>query len=90
MALGFSSGLLTGLQQYGQGEGIPADPRQRDAMQAAGVTNPLLQQFGRGLGGMFGVLRHVVLLLFNRLKIKHKSLHKKKQKLKHKACYYPR
>jgi hypothetical protein len=55
MALGFSSGLLTGLQQYGQGGGIPADPRQRDAMQAAGVTNPLLQQFGRGLGGMFGV-----------------------------------
>jgi hypothetical protein len=55
MALGFSSGLLTGLQQYGQGGGaIPADPRQRDAMQAAGVTNPLLQQFGRGLGGMLG------------------------------------
>ena len=55
MALKFSSGLLTGLQQYGQGGGaIPADPRQRDAMQAAGVTNPLLQQFGRGLGGMLG------------------------------------
>jgi hypothetical protein len=54
MALRFSSGLLTGLQQYGQGEGIPADPKQRDAMQAAGVTNPLLQQFGRGLGGMLG------------------------------------
>lgn len=55
MALEFSSGLLTGLQQYGQGGGaIPADPRQRDAMQAAGVTNPLLQQFGRGLGGMLG------------------------------------
>ena len=55
MALRFSSGLLTGLQQYGQGGGaIPADPRQRDAMQAAGVTNPLLQQFGRGLGGMLG------------------------------------
>jgi hypothetical protein len=56
MALGFSSGLLTGLQQYGQGGGaIPADPRQRDAMQAAGVTNPLLQQFGKSIGGMFGV-----------------------------------
>jgi hypothetical protein len=54
MALRFSSGLLTGLQQYGQGGGIPADPKQRDAMQAAGVTNPLLQQFGRGLGGMLG------------------------------------
>jgi hypothetical protein len=55
MALRFSSGLLTGLQQYGQGGGIPADPRQRDLMQAAGVTNPLLQQFGKSVGGMFGV-----------------------------------
>jgi hypothetical protein len=55
MALRFSSGLLSGLQQYGQGGGaIPADPRQRNAMQAAGVTNPLLQQFGQGLGGMLG------------------------------------
>ena len=55
MALGFSSGLLTGLQQYGQGGGaIPADPRQRNAMQAAGVTNPLLQRFGMGLGGILG------------------------------------
>lgn len=56
MALGFSSGLLTGLQTFGQGGGaIPADPRQRDLMQAAGVTNPLLQQFGKSLGGLFGV-----------------------------------
>ena len=55
MALRFSSGLLTGLQQYGQGGGIPADPRQRDLMQAAGVTNPLLQQFGKSVGGLFGV-----------------------------------
>ena len=54
MALRFSSGLLTGLQQYGQGGGVPSDPRQRNAMQAAGVTNPLLQQFGMGLGGMLG------------------------------------
>ena len=55
MALGFSSGLLTGLQQYGQGGGaIPTDPRQRNAMQAAGVTNPLLQRFGMGLGGLLG------------------------------------
>ena len=55
MALGFSSGLLTGLQTFGQGGGaIPADPRQRNAMQAAGVTNPLLQRFGQGLGGMLG------------------------------------
>jgi len=55
MALGFSSGLLTGLQTFGQGGGVPADPRQRDLMQAVGVTNPLLQQFGKSLGGMFGV-----------------------------------
>lgn len=56
MALRFSSGLLTGLQQFGQGGGaIPADPRQRDLMQAAGVTNPLLQQFGKSVGGLFGV-----------------------------------
>lgn len=54
MALRFSSGLLTGLQQYGQGGAIPSDPRQRNAMQAAGVTNPLLQQFGQSLGGMLG------------------------------------
>jgi len=55
MALGFSSGLLSGLQNFGQGGGnIPADPRQRNAMQAAGVTNPLLQQFGMGLGGILG------------------------------------
>jgi glutaredoxin-related protein len=56
MALNFSSGLLTGLQTFGQGGGaIPADPRQRDLMQAAGVTNPLLQQFGKSVGGLFGV-----------------------------------
>ena len=56
MALRFSSGLLTGLQQYGQGGGaIPSDPNQRNLMQAAGVTNPLLQQFGQSLGGLFGV-----------------------------------
>ena len=55
MALRFSQGLLTGLQQFGQGGGIPTDPRQRNLMQAAGVTNPLLQQFGQSLGGMFGV-----------------------------------
>jgi hypothetical protein len=55
MALGFSSGLLSGLQNFGQGGGnIPTDPRQRNTMQAAGVTNPLLQQFGMGLGGLFG------------------------------------
>ena len=55
MALRFSQGLLTGLETYGQGGGIAADPRQRDLMQAAGVTNPLLQQFGKSVGGLFGV-----------------------------------
>ena len=54
MALGFSQGLLTGLQTFGQGGTVPADPRQRNAMQAAGVTNPLLQRFGMGLGGILG------------------------------------
>lgn len=54
MALSFSSGLLTGLRNYGQGGALPADPRQRNAMQAAGVTNPLLQQFGQSLGGLLG------------------------------------
>lgn len=55
MALGFSGGLLTGLQQFGQGGGaMPSDPRQRNAIQAAGVTNPLLQRFGMGLGGILG------------------------------------
>ena len=33
---------------------VPADPRQQNAMQAAGVTNPLLQQFGRSVAGLFG------------------------------------
>lgn len=55
MALRFSQGLLTGLQQFGQGGGVPTDPNQRNLMQSAGVTNPLLQQFGQSLGGMFGV-----------------------------------
>lgn len=55
MALGFSSGLLTGLQTAGQGGVMPSDPRDQNLLQKAGVTNPLLQQFGQGLGGMFGV-----------------------------------
>jgi hypothetical protein len=54
MALRFSSGLLTGLQQYGQGAPVPSDPRMQTRLQAAGVTNPLLQAFGQGLGGMLG------------------------------------
>lgn len=55
MALGFSSGLLTGLQTAGQGGSMPSDPRDQNLLQKAGVTNPLLQQFGQGFGGMFGV-----------------------------------
>ena len=55
MALTFSQGLLTGLQSFGQGGSLPADPRERDRLQSAGVTNPLLQQFGRSLGGLLGV-----------------------------------
>lgn len=54
MALQFSQGLLGGLRQFGQGEALPADPNQRNAMQRAGVTNPLLQQFGQSLGGLMG------------------------------------
>jgi len=55
MALGFSSGLLTGLQTAAQGGNMPSDPRDQNLLQKAGVTNPLLQQFGQGFGGMFGV-----------------------------------
>lgn len=33
---------------------VPADPRQRTAMQQMGVTNPLLQQFGQSVAGLFG------------------------------------
>lgn len=55
MALGFSSGLLSGLQNYGQGGTMPSDPRDQNLLQKAGVTNPLLQQFGQGFGGLFGI-----------------------------------
>jgi len=54
MALRFSQGLLTGLQSFGQGGAMPADPRERDRLQSAGVTNPLLQQFGRSFGSLVG------------------------------------
>lgn len=33
---------------------VPADPRQQNVMQRFGVTDPLLQQFGQGLGGLLG------------------------------------
>ena len=56
MALGFSSGLLTGMQTLGQGGApVPQDPNQQNLLQKAGVTNPLLQQFGQGFGNVFGV-----------------------------------
>lgn len=55
MALGFSSGLLSGLQNYGQGGDMPSDPRDRNLLQKAGVTNPLLQQFGQGFGNVMGI-----------------------------------
>lgn len=54
MALGFSSGLLGGLRNFGQGGDIPADPNQRNVMQQYGVTNPLLQQFGQSVGMLAG------------------------------------
>ena len=34
---------------------IPADPRQQTMMQQLGITNPLLQQFGKQLGNLTGV-----------------------------------
>ena len=55
MALGFSSGLFQAMQQTGQGGAMPQDPNDRNLLQKAGVTNPLLQQFGQGFGGMFGM-----------------------------------
>ena len=38
-----------------RGPALPEDPNQRNAMQRAGVTNPLLQRFGMGLGGAMGM-----------------------------------
>lgn len=38
----------------GTQEAIPQDPQQRNALQQYGVTNPMLQMFGRGLGGLTG------------------------------------
>lgn len=36
------------------GPAVPTDPMQQNAMQRAGVTNPMLQMFGQGLGGALG------------------------------------
>jgi len=38
-----------------RGPALPEDPNQRNAMQRAGVTNPMLQMFGTGLGGAMGM-----------------------------------
>lgn len=55
MPLQFSSGLLSSLGSYGQGDGnIPTDPNQRTMMQQLGVTNPLLQAFGQGISSATG------------------------------------
>ena len=51
------SGMFTNLaaaSQPVQRGAIPADPNQRNVMQQYGVTDPLLQQFGKGLGGLLG------------------------------------
>ena len=44
-----------GLSESVMGSPVPKDPNQRNAMQRRGVTNPLLQQFGMGLGGAMGM-----------------------------------
>ena len=55
MSLRFSEGLLTGLRDFGKGD-MPTDPNDRNFLHDAGVTNPLLQQFGKSVGGgMFGM-----------------------------------
>lgn len=38
-----------------KGAPVPTDPNQRNAMQRAGVTNPLLQKFGQGIGSSLGM-----------------------------------
>jgi len=53
------SGMFSGLNQAISGMGstgmpIPNDPRQRNALEARGVTNPMLQMLGRGLAGVTG------------------------------------
>lgn len=54
------SGMFSNLRQASMpyqrtpAQPVPTDPQQQTALQAAGVTNPMLQMFGRGLGGMLG------------------------------------
>ena len=47
-------GATDALSKSIMGSPVPTDPMQRNAMQRMGVTNPLLQQFGQGLGGALG------------------------------------
>lgn len=47
-------GATDALSKSIMGPALPEDPMQRNAMQRAGVTNPLLQQFGQGLGTAMG------------------------------------
>ena len=54
------SGMFSNLRQASMpyqrqpAQPVSTDPRQQTALQAAGVTNPMLQMFGQGLGGMLG------------------------------------
>lgn len=43
-----------GIGESVMGGPLPKDYRDRNAMQRAGVTNPMLQMFGQGLGGAMG------------------------------------
>lgn len=47
-------GATDALSKSIMGSPVPEDPMQRNAMQRMGVTNPLLQQFGQGLGTALG------------------------------------
>lgn len=53
------AGMFSGLNQAtrrfgGTQQAVPQDPMERDVMQQYGVTNPMLQMFGKGLGGLMG------------------------------------
>lgn len=51
------TGMLTSLnQQFAPVQQAPQIPvEQQNAFQRAGVTDPLLQRFGQGLAGVFGI-----------------------------------
>lgn len=51
------SGMFANLAQASQpvrSGAVPSNPMQQNVMQRFGVTDPLLQQFGQGLGGLLG------------------------------------